>query len=79
MRSAARCCGTERARLLLPHLVVARPQCVPPQSAANALALVVPGVPEASDSLRIDAQRHQIRCGTSGWPAASASPSTSSG
>ncbi len=40
---------TEHARLLLPLWSGPGSQCVPSQSAANALALVAPGVPEASD------------------------------
>jgi hypothetical protein len=40
---------TEHARLLLPIWSAPMSQCVPPQSATNALTLVVPAVPEASD------------------------------
>jgi hypothetical protein len=39
---------TEHARLLLPIWLAPRSQCVPPQSAGNALTLVAPGVPEAN-------------------------------
>jgi hypothetical protein len=39
---------TEHSRLLLPLWSSPGAQCVPSQSAANALALVAPGVPEAS-------------------------------
>ncbi len=44
---------TERARLLLPIWSAPMAQCVPPQSASNALALVVPGVPEATDAYEL--------------------------
>jgi hypothetical protein len=44
---------TDRARLLLPIWSAPMAQYVPPQSASNALALVVPGVPEASDAYEL--------------------------
>lgn len=44
---------TERARLLLPIWSAPMSQCVPPQSAANALGLVAPGVPEASEAYEL--------------------------
>ena len=42
-----------RARLLLPIWSAPMAQCVPPQSASNALTLVVPGVPEASNAYEL--------------------------
>ena len=44
---------TEHARLLLPIWLAPRAQCVPPQSAANAVTLVVPGVPEANNAYEL--------------------------
>ena len=44
---------TERARLLLPIWSAALAQCVPPQSAANSLSLIAPGVPEASNAYEL--------------------------
>jgi len=44
---------TDRARLLLPIWSAPGAQCVPPQSAANAVALVAPGVPEACNAYEL--------------------------
>lgn len=44
---------TEHARLLLPLWSSPGSQCVPSQSAANALTLVAPGVPEASSAYEL--------------------------
>ncbi len=44
---------TERARLLLPIWSASMSQCVPPQSAANSLSLIAPGVPEASNAYEL--------------------------
>jgi hypothetical protein len=44
---------TERARLLVPIWSAPMSQYVPPQSAANALGLVAPGVPEASEAYEL--------------------------
>lgn len=46
---------TDHARLLLPIWSAAHSQCVPPQSAANALGLIAPGVPEASEAYELTA------------------------
>lgn len=45
--------STDRARLLLPMWSSPGSQCVLPQSAANGLTLVVPGVPEASSAYEL--------------------------
>jgi len=50
---------TEHARLLLPIWSAPGSQCVPPQSATNALTLVAPGVPEASNAYELTAQGMQ--------------------
>ena len=55
---------TEHSRLLLPLWSAPGAQCVPSQSAANALSLVAPGVPEASDAYEltphgVQSLRHQ--------------------
>ena len=44
---------TDRARLLLPIWSAPGAQCVPGQSAANGLSLVVPGVPESSTAYQL--------------------------
>ena len=44
---------TEHARLLLPIWSAPMAQCVPPQSAANSVTLVVPGVPEATEAYEL--------------------------
>jgi hypothetical protein len=48
--------SADRARLLLPLWSSPGAQCVPAQSAANALTLVVPGVPEASSAFELTPQ-----------------------
>ena len=44
---------TEHARLLLPIWLAPGAQCVPPQSAANAVSLVAPGVPEVNSAYEL--------------------------
>jgi hypothetical protein len=44
---------TEHTNLLLPIWCAPKAQCVPPQSAANSVSLVVPGVPEASEAYEL--------------------------
>jgi hypothetical protein len=44
---------TEHTRLLLPIWSASMSQCVPPQSAVNAMTLVVPGAPEASNAYEL--------------------------
>ena len=51
---------TDHARLLLPIWSAPMAQCVPPQSAANAVTLVVPGVPEAETAYQLTARLQKM-------------------